>query len=120
MPWMASLRLFFHLVEPGVVVCELVQVSQGDLAGEDRIIVRDIRAGVTPTVLQFHFEAHAELLDIKRALAPIDTDRCAYPSSFIGCEPSRDAHVDLLWVLGSLVRSHPSYTFCVMPGEESP
>ena len=34
LPWIASLRLFFHPVKPGVVVGELVQVSQGDLTGD--------------------------------------------------------------------------------------
>jgi hypothetical protein len=64
--------------------------------------VRHIRAGAALAVLQFHFESHTELRNIKRAPASIDADRFAYAPSLLGCESSRDAHVDLPWVLGSV------------------
>ena len=58
--------LLFHLAQPGVVVGKLIEVSEGDLAGENRVVVSDVRGGVVEAVFELHVHAGTELLNIER------------------------------------------------------
>ena len=72
-----ALRLFLHLLEPRVVVRELVQMGERDLPGDDRVVAGDIGCRVVNAVLELDVHASAELVDIERRGRPVDADLLA-------------------------------------------
>src|SRR5664280_3903190 len=65
----------FQLVQPRIVVRELLQMRPGDLARERDVVVRDIGLHVTGAVFELDFEAASELLRVD--LGPVDPERGA-------------------------------------------
>jgi hypothetical protein len=66
---MVALRLFLHSLQPAVVVGKLVQVSQCDLAGDERVVARDVRGGIVEPVLELDVHSPPELVDVEGAVA---------------------------------------------------
>src|SRR5262249_35181476 len=64
-----------HPLEPFVIVRELLHVRKRDLAGEDRVVMRDVGLRVVGAVLEFDVHAGAELVDVEAI--PVDADRVA-------------------------------------------
>lgn len=78
------LSLALHLREAGVVVGELVEIGEGDLADQDGIVSGHVRRRVAATVLQFDVHSHAELLHVETA--PIDTEPIPDLFGLLGAE----------------------------------
>src|SRR5664280_3221838 len=72
----------FQLVQPRIVVWELLQMRPGDLAGERKVVVRDIGLHVPGAVFELDFEAASELLRVD--LGPVDSERGADLVGFLG------------------------------------
>ncbi len=72
---MERLGLFFHLDEARVVVGELVEVRQRNLAGEERVVSGYISDGVGRAVLKLDVHTHSELLHIEAP--PVDAELLA-------------------------------------------
>src|SRR5947207_11864074 len=89
-----ALRVFLHLFEARVVVRELVQVRERDLAGGDGVIVGHVRLRVVEAVLQLDVHPGAELFDVERGTAPLDPDLLADPLCLVSAEALRNGHVD--------------------------
>src|SRR5690349_16407876 len=68
-------RLLFHLREPRVVVRELVQMGERDLAGEEQVVAGHVGRGIAPAVLQLHLHAAAEFLQVDAG--PVDPELVA-------------------------------------------
>src|SRR5262245_22264020 len=77
-----ALRLALHRFQAGVVVRELLRVGERDLAGHDRIIVRDIRLWIVRAVLELDIHSRAELLEIEPR--PVDADRVTDAARLLG------------------------------------
>src|SRR5262249_45620960 len=71
---MLALGLLLHPLEPVVVVRELVQMRERDLAGDERVVVRDVGEQVVEAVLELDVHAAPELIDVERRRRPVDPD----------------------------------------------
>ena len=80
------MRLLLHALEPRVVIRELVQVRERDLARRVGIIAGDIREAVVQAVLELHVHPGPELLDIEGRVLPVDADVAPDPSGLLGGE----------------------------------
>ena len=63
---MVPLRLFLHRLEPSVVVGKLVQVGEGDLAGDRWVIAGYVGGRIVSAVFELDAEPGPELLDLER------------------------------------------------------
>src|SRR5262245_47950457 len=85
------LGVSLHLLEPRVVVGELLQVCERDLPRDDRIVVGDIRLRVMRPVLELDVHPRSELLELEAR--PVDADRVADPLRLFACRPPGLGHV---------------------------
>src|SRR3954453_2723030 len=88
-------RLFFHALQPGVVVSELVEVRERDLAGQNRVVVGDVRRGIVKAMLQLHLEPPAELIDVERRGVPVDASLLTDLPRLLGGEALAWRHLAL-------------------------
>jgi len=111
---MEFLSLLFHPGQSRVVVRELVQVCERDLASQHRVIVSYIGSRINRTMLELNVEAHSELLDIK--LAPVYTKCFADPFGFFGNKTPGLCHRALLSLRECLkiLKSIRKYAFIIL------
>ena len=67
-----------HHVQPLVVVGHLPEMHQGDLAGEDGVVVRHVRAGVAAPVLEFDHHAATERLELDPFPGQVDLEHLGH------------------------------------------
>src|SRR5258706_12884033 len=72
-----ALCFFFHSLESRVVVRELVQMGERDLAGDEGIIVRHVRQQVVKAVFELDIHPSPELVDVEGRGRPVDSDLLA-------------------------------------------
>ena len=77
-------RRFLHLIQPGVIIREFRKVGQGDLRGQDLVVVRDVRKEVSRPMFQLDIESHVELSEIN--LLPAEAQGLAYLFGFGECK----------------------------------
>src|SRR5215472_13080310 len=82
LPGPLALGLGLHLLEPLVVVRELLHVRERDLPRDDRIVVGHVGLRVVAAVLELDVHARAELLEIEAV--PVDADRVADLARLLG------------------------------------
>lgn len=52
------------LIQPRAVIPDLFQVRPGDLAGEDRVVMRSVGLRIPGAVFELHLEPSPELLQV--------------------------------------------------------
>src|SRR5450756_114297 len=67
-------RLALQDGQAGVVVRELRQVGQRDLAGDDRVVPADVGLRVPGPMLELHAEPHPELLEVAPQRLEVDPE----------------------------------------------
>jgi hypothetical protein len=88
-----SFRIPLHRGQTRVVVGDLSQMCERDLAGDDLVIVSDVGARVLAAVLELNTDSHPKLLEVHVASPPIYADPLPdRPSLFFG-ELPRDHFV---------------------------
>src|SRR5487761_1199237 len=86
------LGLLLHALEANVVVGELLQVGESDLARHDRIVPRHIGRRVMPSMLQLDFHADPKLLHIEWRRRPVDADGLADLTDLLAAEALFGSH----------------------------
>ena len=72
--------------QAGVVVRELRQVGQRDLAGDDRVVPADVGLRVPGPMLELHAEPHPELLEVAPQRLEVDPELDRKGTRLIGRE----------------------------------
>src|SRR6266508_3255673 len=70
-------------------------MRERDLAGEDGIVIGDVRNRVVAAVFQFDVHPAAELLDVEGRRVPVDADLGAHPPGLLSREVSTCRHAAL-------------------------
>jgi hypothetical protein len=84
----------FHLLEPRVVVGQLPEMHQGDLAGEDGIVIRHVRSGVEAPMFEFDLHPSAERFELDPFAGQVDAEHLGHGGSLLRCEAPSDAVSD--------------------------
>src|SRR5512132_2952317 len=102
LPGGSGFALGLHPSKARVVVGQLTQMGECDLASEKRIVARDVGIRVPCPMLELDVHAGPELLNVERARGPVDAELLADGTSVVRGEvlvshPMYLCYVKMIW-----------------------